>query len=248
MLNINKIPDGSALTICLDGRLDTSSSPRLDEELRSSLDGVTSLVLDLAGLEYISSAGLRVLLYAYKVMHRQGQLKVTNVNDVIYGILEVSGFKGILTIERAPSEVREEEKENGKELTLEAKIDNNERFTDFVNTELEAMDCPMKAQMQIDTAIDEVLANVAAYAYGDGTGPVSLRIGQEDEPRAVTIRFTDSGIPFNPLEKEVPDSISLSADDRPIGGLGIYLVRKLMDDVAYEYKDGKNVLMLKKLI
>ena len=237
MLNINKILNGTSLTVALEGRLDTASSSRLDAELRSALNGVTSLVLDLTGLEYISSAGLRVFLYTYKVMNRQGEMTVRHVNDVIYGIFEMTGFIDILNIERSPDQ-QEEPEQKGKELTLEAKIDNNERFTNFLNDELEAMDCPMKAQMQIDTAVDEVLANVAAYAYGDGTGPVSLRISMEEDPRTVILRFTDRGIPFNPLEKEVPDSISLSADDRPIGGLGIYLVRKLMDDVVYEYRDG----------
>ena len=245
MLNISKIRDGETLTVALEGRLDTSSSARLDGELRGALEGVRSLTLDLEGLEYIASAGLRVLLYAYKTMKRQGKMTITHVNDVVYGIFEVSGFKDILTIERSPSDRQGQE---GEELTLEAKIENNERFTDFVNARLEAMDCPVKAQMEIDTAVDEILANVANYAYGDGTGPVSLGIALEEDPRTAVIRFTDSGVPFNPLEKEVPDSISLSADDRPIGGLGIYLVRKLMDDVAYEYRDGKNVLLLKKRI
>ena len=248
MLNINKIQNGTALTVALEGRLDTSSSPVLDADLRRSLDGVSSLVLDLAGLEYISSAGLRVILYAYKVMKRQGELKLIHVNEVIYGIFEVSGFIDILHIADAPAAPEEEWEQKGRELTLDAKIDNNERFTDFVNAELEGMDCPAKARMQIDTAVDEILANVANYAYGEGTGPVSVRVYQEDDPRAVILRFTDSGTPFNPLEKEVPDSISMPADDRPIGGLGIYLVRKLMDDVAYEYRDGKNMLQLKKLI
>ena len=127
-------------------------------------------------------------------------------------------------------------------------MDNNERFTDFVNAELEAMDCPAKARMQIDTAIDEILTNVAAYAYGDGTGPVSLRIGLQSNPRTVVLECVDSGKAFNPLDRDVPNTISLPADDRPIGGLGIYLVRKLMDDVTYEYRDGKNVLVLKKRI
>ena len=247
MLNINKIHNGTALKVLLEGRLDTSSSPRLDAELRGALDGVTSLELDLAELEYISSAGLRVLLYAYKVMKRQGQMKVTNVNDVIYGIFEVSGFKDILNIERIP-DWQDVSVQKGKELTLEAKIENNERFTDFINAELEAMDCPIKAQLQIDTALDEVLANIASYAYGEGSGPVSVSIALEEDPRTVVIRFADRGKAFNPLEKEVPDSITLSADDRPIGGLGIYLVRKLMDDVAYEYRSGKNILLLKKRI
>ena len=135
-----------------------------------------------------------------------------------------------------------------KELTLEAKINNIERFMDFINAELEAMGCPVKAHRQIDTAVDEILANVASYAYGDGTGPVSVMIGSEAAPRTVIIRFTDSGMPFDPLEKEDPDITSLPAENRPIGGLGIFLVRKLMDEVQYEYRDGKNVLLLKKRI
>ena len=117
MLNIKKIADGSALTVVLEGRLDTSSSPRLDAELRGALDGVTSLVLDLAGLEYISSAGLRVFLYAYKVMKRQGSMKLVHVNDVIYGIFEVSGFIDILTVQRAAD--RPEDGEPGKDLVPE---------------------------------------------------------------------------------------------------------------------------------
>ena len=248
MLNINKISNGTALTVALEGRLDTSSSPRLNEELRSALEGVTSLVLDLEGLEYISSAGLRVFLYAHKVMKRQGKMTVIHVNDVIHKIFEVSGFIDVLTIENTTSDGQEETVPGGKELTLEAKIGNNERFTDFVNAELEAMGCPMKAQMQIDTAIDEILTNVASYAYGDGTGSVSVRITLEENPRTAVIRFADIGTPFNPLEKEAPDTISMSAEDRPVGGLGIFLVRKLMDDVAYEYRDGKNILIIKKRI
>ena len=242
MLTIKKIPDGTALTVALEGRLDTASSAQLDAELRDALNGVTSLVLDLEGLEYISSAGLRVFLFAHKAMKRQGKMKLVHVNEVIDRTLEVSGFRGILTIERTLSDRPE------KELTLEARIDNNERFTDFVNGELDAMGCPVKTRMQIDTAVDEVLANVAAYAYGDGTGPVSLRVTGEDDPRAVVIRFTDRGVPFNPLDRQEPDTTSLSAEDRPIGGLGIFLVRKLMDDVTYEHRDGQNILEIKKRI
>ena len=104
MLNINMIPNGTTLTIALEGSLDVASSPLLEAELHRTLDGVTSLELDLAGLEYITSSGLRVLLYARKVMIRQGKMKVTHVNDVISRIFEVSGFKNILTIEKSPSD------------------------------------------------------------------------------------------------------------------------------------------------
>ena len=138
-----------------------------------------------------------------------------------------------------------EEGRDVKELTVEAKVETIERVTDFVNAELEAMDCPMKTQMQIDVAIDEILANVASYAYGTGSGTVTVRMIVQPEPRAVILRFIDDGMPFDPLEKEEPDT-TLSVEERPIGGLGIFLVRKTMDEVGYEYRDGKNILQIKK--
>ena len=99
MLNINKSAEGSALTVSLEGRLDTTTSPQLEDELKSSLDGVTSLVFDMEKLEYISSAGLRVLLSAQKLMNQQGSMKLQHVNEVINEIFEVTGFSDILTIE-----------------------------------------------------------------------------------------------------------------------------------------------------
>ena len=98
-MTINKIQDGTSLTIALEGRLDTTTSPELDAVLNESLPGVTELVLDFAKLSYISSAGLRVLLIAQKTMATQGAMKVCNVNDVIMEIFELTGFSGIITIE-----------------------------------------------------------------------------------------------------------------------------------------------------
>lgn len=98
MLNINKKSENGALTVALEGRLDTTSAPQLEGELKGALDGVTSLVLDLEGLEYISSAGLRVLLSAQKLMNKQGEMTITHVNDVIMEIFDVTGFTDILTI------------------------------------------------------------------------------------------------------------------------------------------------------
>ena len=99
MLNIKKELNGSALKVALEGRLDTSTSPQLEEEMKNALNGVTELVFDMEGLEYISSAGLRVLLSAQKVMNQQGSMKLLHVNEVINEIFEVTGFSDILTIE-----------------------------------------------------------------------------------------------------------------------------------------------------
>ena len=98
-MTINKIANGSDLTIALDGRLDTTTAPQLDDELKSALGGVTKLDFDLSKLEYISSAGLRVLLSAQKVMNKQGEMVVKNANEEIKEIFEVTGFVDILTIE-----------------------------------------------------------------------------------------------------------------------------------------------------
>ena len=99
MLNISKtIKNGNAV-FALEGRLDTVTAPELEKELKDSFDGVSELTLDFAGLDYISSAGLRVLLAAQKVMNRQGSMKVANVNETIMEIFEVTGFSDILTIE-----------------------------------------------------------------------------------------------------------------------------------------------------
>ncbi len=97
-MNMEKKQEGNALTIKVSGRLDTVTSPQLDEELKASIDGVEKLVMDLSDLEYISSAGLRVLLSAQKTMSKQGEMEVTGVNDVVMEIFEVTGFSEILTI------------------------------------------------------------------------------------------------------------------------------------------------------
>lgn len=98
-MTIKKTQNGNELTVSLEGRLDTVTAPELEEELKSSIDGVTSLTLDFGKLEYISSAGLRVLLSAQKIMNSQGQMKVTNVNETITEIFDVTGFSDILTVE-----------------------------------------------------------------------------------------------------------------------------------------------------
>jgi len=132
-----------------------------------------------------------------------------------------------------------------KELTLDAVVENIDKVTDFVNNELDAYDCLMKARMQINVAIDELFGNIAHYAYEKGTGKATVRIEVEEEPLTVSITFIDSGKPFNPLDRPEPDT-TLSAQERAIGGLGIFLVKKTMDKVEYLYQNGQNMLTIKK--
>ena len=132
-----------------------------------------------------------------------------------------------------------------KELTITATVENIGTVTDFVNEQLEALDCPMKAQMQIDIAIDELFGNIAHYAYHPEVGNATVRVEVTEEPLAVIVTFIDRGVPYDPLNAAEPD-ITLSAEDRQLGGLGIYMVKKSMDEISYEYKDGKNILSIKK--
>ncbi|MBD5463338.1 MAG: ATP-binding protein [Lachnospiraceae bacterium] len=134
-----------------------------------------------------------------------------------------------------------------KELTIDATIKNVAAVTAFVDAQLEQLDCPMKTQMQVDIAIDEVFGNIANYAYTPEVGAVTVRVEIMDNPLAVMITFIDSGVPYDPLAKADPD-ITLSAEEREIGGLGIYMVKKIMDAVFYEYKEGQNILRIKKNI
>ena len=134
-----------------------------------------------------------------------------------------------------------------KELTIAATVENIETVTDFVNEQLEALDCPMKAQMQIDIAIDELFGNIAHYAYNPEIGQATVRVEVVEEPLSVVIAFIDNGVPYDPLAKADPDT-TLSAEERDIGGLGIYMVKKSMDEVTYEYKDGLNILSVTKRI
>ena len=97
-MTITKTQNGTALTVALEGRLDTTTAPELEKELKTALDGVTELTMDFEKLEYISSAGLRVLLSTQKIMNKQGEMKIANVNETVMDVFEVTGFSDILTI------------------------------------------------------------------------------------------------------------------------------------------------------
>ncbi len=132
-----------------------------------------------------------------------------------------------------------------KTITLDAKIENITEITNFIDKELEENECSIKAQMQIDVAVDEVLSNIVNYAYKGNNGTMGVEIDIKDGKAVIS--FIDSGKKYNPLEKDDPD-ITLSVEERKIGGLGIFLVKKTMDDMRYEYKDDKNILTVIKTI
>ena len=131
--------------------------------------------------------------------------------------------------------------------TFRAKTEELSDVLGFVDEMLEKYECSMKIQTAVCVAIEEVFVNVARYAYKGAEGEVTLGIGFDKESRTVKFRMTDKGVPFDPLKKPDPD-ITLSADEREIGGLGIFITKKTMDSVVYAYENGENILtMIKKI-
>ena len=134
---------------------------------------------------------------------------------------------------------------DGKELTVDATDEKLAEVLAFVDAQLEAVDCPMKTKMQIDVAVEELFVNIAHYAYAPETGSATLRLQIREDPKTAILTFIDHGVPYNPLEKPDPD-VTLPAEERQIGGLGIYMVKKSMDEMHYEYLDGQNILTIAK--
>ena len=134
-----------------------------------------------------------------------------------------------------------------KELTVAATLENLTPVQSFIEEELEAAGCPMKAMVQISVAVEEIYVNIAHYAYHPEIGEATVRCCVGGDPLQVTIQFLDSGKPFDPLQKPDADT-TLSAEERDIGGLGILMVKKSMDAVEYTYESGKNILTIRKSI
>lgn len=135
-----------------------------------------------------------------------------------------------------------------KTITVPALTEQLDTVLQFVQAELDRINCPPKICNQIAIAVEEIFVNIAHYAYRPDVGDATIRcqISTQDPPQ-ITIEFLDSGKPYDPLKNAEPDT-TLPAEERRIGGLGIFMVKRLMDTVKYEYKDGKNILTLQKLV
>ena len=132
-----------------------------------------------------------------------------------------------------------------RSITVPATEDATERITDFVNEELSQYDCPPKALFQIEVAIEEISVNIVSYAGLAEDADIEIRCDVLDDPLRVVVQFLDDGVPFDPLEKEDPDT-SPEAIEQRIGGLGIFMVKQMMDSVSYAYENGKNTLTILK--
>ena len=131
------------------------------------------------------------------------------------------------------------------ELTVAAKVENIEKATAFVNEYLNRTICTVKARTWIAIAIDEVISNIAHYAYPSEDGDVTIQVALMAEPDTAVITFIDNGIPYDPLKTADPDT-TLPAEERNFGGLGIYMLKKTMDEITYRYENGSNILTIYK--
>ncbi|MBI4857920.1 MAG: ATP-binding protein [Acetobacterium woodii] len=132
-----------------------------------------------------------------------------------------------------------------KKLTVNASTDNLTTVLEFIDAELEAVGASMKMIFQIDLAVEELYVNIAHYAYTPEDGNVIIQFDSYGDPPLVEIQFIDQGNPFNPLENAEPD-ITLTAEERQIGGLGVLMVKKTMDEVDYRFEKNENILTIKK--
>lgn len=131
------------------------------------------------------------------------------------------------------------------ELTVEAILENLDTVTEFINAQLEQAGCGTKIIMQTDLAVEEIYVNVAHYAYHPDIGETTIRCAVGGDPIQIEISIVDSGKPYNPLENQEPD-VTADVKERQIGGLGVFLAQKVMDNISYEFKEGKNILTIYK--
>ena len=134
-----------------------------------------------------------------------------------------------------------------KELIVEADRKNLNKVQAFIDEQLEAVGCPMRIQTSIDIAVEELFVNIASYAYNPEIGIAVVQVTVHDDPLSVEITFIDNGRQYDPLAKPDPDT-TLTTKQRKKGGLGIFMVKKSMDDVTYEYNEGRNILTIKKTL
>ena len=176
--------------------------------------------------------------------------KVRNaVDDFVKGAEQFDDLT-MLCLEYKGAKAQEEtlmSETNKTELTLAAALENLDTVQSFVAEALERAGCPLRTQMQIEVAVEEIFVNIAQYAYAPETGDVTVFAEASGDPAVLTLCFSDGGIPYDPLARQDPD-IGLPAEERDIGGLGVFMTKQFMDELHYEYRDGRNVLTMKKTL
>ena len=132
-----------------------------------------------------------------------------------------------------------------QDLVIEAKLENLDEVNNFVNNSIAEVDCSRKSVMQLGVIVEEIFVNIASYAYPKEVGLVTIKSEVQENPATITLTFIDSGVEYNPLVEKDPD-LELSVEERQIGGLGIFLVKSMVEKISYSYEGGKNILTLTK--
>ncbi len=251
----------------------TASNAGHEKPIIMMPDGEFELYNDRHGFVIGGMEGLKYRSYEVQLkkgsklfLYTDGVAEATDTENILYGTERT--LKALNSVkDKSPKEIIERVKESvdsfvgeapqfddltmlcfeykgfDDTLTLDASLDSVSSAIEYVENKVEPLPFSGKVRNRIVIAVDEIVSNVARYAYEGGSGKFSIKAEADDA--GITITVTDSGIPYNPLEKDDPD-ITLSAEERGIGGYGIFIVKNTMDDISYEYKDGKNIFVMKK--
>ena len=230
--------------ISLDGRLDMKNAATLEEYCKDLLDTPNSFIfLDLDNLDYIGSAGIKSLVWFSRKINPLGsKIYICRPRDSVKEILEISGLNHVLTImDTLPEDASNLSVKKSEDLTLPLNSSSILNFQSIALKFAESNNVSPKVLPKIELILEEILLNIFHHAYQGIEAPVTLRYFMENN--FFGMEFTDSGPAFNPLTQSEPD-LDPRSEDRQIGGLGIYLVKKTSDKAYYKYVDKKNILSL----
>lgn len=219
-MEITKEYDGKELTISVEGRIDTITSQDLEREIASEMGNFDSMVMDFTDLRYISSAGLRLMIVTHKKLKQNNvPFIIRNVNDTVGEIFRMTGFDKILAIEV-------------NSITLKPELNELYALNEFISNVLH------EENLQVNLIAEEIFVNIVNYSNAD-----FITANAEYEKPTLTLEFVDNGMKFNPLmegDYETPENI----DEAEIGGLGIFLTKKMADELEYRYENGENHLTI----
>jgi len=224
--------EGTTYYFTLKGQIFVKEAACMERALiRAEREGCTHIIINMSSVKAFSSSAIRVVLSFYKRMKNVGgTLKIESPAENVVNTIGLVALDELLL-------------KHEKEVTLAANLEKFDELIGFVNEFIKDAEIDTDVCSDLLVAVEEIFVNIASYAYPGGEGDVTVRLISEEDK--MTIIFIDNGIPYDPLSNSDPD-ISLSIEERKIGGLGVFMVKEMMDKISYEYKDGQNILIIEK--